>query len=276
MPGTGTSDCNDADVSVRPARPELRSRRLELFVGGGVDLAEDRDGDGHASPGAACTGGYPKDDCNDSDAAIHGASRRFAMASTTIARGRPTKARPASRAARASCALATLTLICRSALSWTAADTSCARMGMRLVRVDDATEDAWVRGRIPSTEEIWLGGSDVTTEGRWVWTDGVQFWQGGSGGTRLSTRTGPVGSPTTTATRITSSCAPTGVGAIRIRQLEPESLRLRGLLSRSAGRADSCSTRCDRQAGSPHRRASLANCRVDEPVRPLKRSRRAW
>lgn len=59
-------DCNDGDDQVFPGASELCDRiDSDCSAGGGVDAAEDQDGDGHSPPGARCAGGYPLDDCDD-------------------------------------------------------------------------------------------------------------------------------------------------------------------------------------------------------------------
>jgi hypothetical protein len=69
----GGTDCDDADANAYVGAPELCDRRdTDCSSGGGPVTAEDGDGDGHAPIGAACTGGYPADDCADSDPARHG------------------------------------------------------------------------------------------------------------------------------------------------------------------------------------------------------------
>ena len=75
-------------------------------------------------------------------------------------------------------------LFCASARTWADAATACISLGMRLVRIDDAAEGAWVRAQATSAslDSPWLGGSDAATEGRWVWADGTQFWMGRADG----------------------------------------------------------------------------------------------
>jgi hypothetical protein len=69
-------DCDDSRGSVFPGNPNERCDGVDedcsLGVdGGGVDAAEDVDGDRHSALTAACTGGFPKDDCDDTNAAVH-------------------------------------------------------------------------------------------------------------------------------------------------------------------------------------------------------------
>lgn len=72
---------------------------------------------------------------------------------------------------------------CRNASTWTSARDKCraAGIGMELVRVDGAAENAFVEGGLASN--TWLGGNDRTVEGTWRWAEGgvdngTQFWQG--------------------------------------------------------------------------------------------------
>ena len=67
-------DCDDAAASTNPGATE-RCNGVDddcsLVVGpGGVVASEDADGDEHAPLGAACEGGYPKDDCDDTRATV--------------------------------------------------------------------------------------------------------------------------------------------------------------------------------------------------------------
>lgn len=63
----GGTDCDDTDDTVYLGAPELCDRRDNACnFGGGVLVSEDADEDGHAPIGAACVGGLPKDDCDDS------------------------------------------------------------------------------------------------------------------------------------------------------------------------------------------------------------------
>jgi hypothetical protein len=78
---------------------------------------------------------------------------------------------------------------CVGPLTWTDAATDCAAKGMRLARIDDAVENAWVQTNAfvgivstSSTYWSWLGGTDDAVLGEWRWTDGALFWLGGSNG----------------------------------------------------------------------------------------------
>jgi len=72
------TDCNDMVTAVHPGAPELCNGRddncsLPGGLAGGVDLAEDGDGDGHSPLGTmACAGGtYPRDDCDDARPTVY-------------------------------------------------------------------------------------------------------------------------------------------------------------------------------------------------------------
>ncbi len=64
--GFPTDDCDDADMIMYPGATEVCNRRDDdCSLGGGTDVAEDGDMDGHAPIGGSCSGGLPEDDCND-------------------------------------------------------------------------------------------------------------------------------------------------------------------------------------------------------------------
>ncbi len=59
-------DCREGDMSSHPGASE-RCDRIDndCSTGGGSEIAEDADGDGHAPATAACSGGMSRDDCMD-------------------------------------------------------------------------------------------------------------------------------------------------------------------------------------------------------------------
>jgi hypothetical protein len=79
-------------------------------------------------------------------------------------------------------------LFCTGDSNWSTAESVCAGANMRLVQLNDAAENAWVRSTadaILGTNDFFIGASDAATEDTWVWDDGPQFWQGRSNGTAV-------------------------------------------------------------------------------------------
>lgn len=80
-------------------------------------------------------------------------------------------------------------MFCNGQTTWPDARDVCISQGMRLARVDDATEDNWLRTTgdavLGSDQQIWLGAHDLNVEGQWVWTDGSQFWGGDANGSAI-------------------------------------------------------------------------------------------
>ncbi|QQR90881.1 MAG: DUF4215 domain-containing protein [Myxococcales bacterium] len=80
-------------------------------------------------------------------------------------------------------------MYCTGTTTWSAADTNCQLITgsdsnpWRLARIDDSSENTHIDGMIGGT--TWIGGDDSNVEGEWRWTDDVQFWQGGSGGSSV-------------------------------------------------------------------------------------------
>jgi hypothetical protein len=67
--------------------------------------------------------------------------------------------------------------------NWTEARTQCQSIGYDLVRVNDATENEFLRTNLSGTLPYSLGGRDSVTEGQWRWVIGdAHFWQGTAGG----------------------------------------------------------------------------------------------
>lgn len=79
--------------------------------------------------------------------------------------------------------------LCLGDVTWTSASLECLTAGFRLARIDDTTENNWVRTFATNggaTAEIWIGANDQMIEGDWQWEDGEVFWRGDETG-------GPVG-----------------------------------------------------------------------------------
>jgi hypothetical protein len=77
-------------------------------------------------------------------------------------------------------------LLCAETRSWFDAHGGCVAIGMRLVRIDDASENQWLfdNAVVAGGREsrVWLGASDLAAEGEWRWTDGELMWLGGIDG----------------------------------------------------------------------------------------------
>jgi hypothetical protein len=74
----GAPDCDDTRDNTHPGAVELCDRRdNDCSSGGGPDASEDQDGDGYAALTAACSGGYPRTDCNDFVAEMHPGQTMF-------------------------------------------------------------------------------------------------------------------------------------------------------------------------------------------------------
>ena len=80
-------------------------------------------------------------------------------------------------------------VFCETALGWNDAEADCVARGMRLVRIDDASEDAWIfmtafpnAATSGTADWPWIGGTDQAVAGQWTWTDGTLFWMGGPNG----------------------------------------------------------------------------------------------
>jgi hypothetical protein len=69
-------------------------------------------------------------------------------------------------------------------LNFAAAGSACAATGEHLAIISDGSDQALVFGLVGTTIAF-LGGSEIAVPGKWVWTDGVQFWSGVSGGSGL-------------------------------------------------------------------------------------------
>jgi hypothetical protein len=76
---------------------------------------------------------------------------------------------------------------CDNDRSFTSARQRCQNVGMDLVVIETAAEDAFISSKIH--EDSWIGGSDQAVEGAWMWLGTAQpFWEGGAGGTPVEAR----------------------------------------------------------------------------------------
>jgi Zn-dependent metalloprotease len=76
---------------------------------------------------------------------------------------------------------------CRDARSWADAGARCNAAGSHLVRVDDSSENIFVRAHVG--KDGWLGASARPDAG-WAWIDGEAFWQGDTRGNAVGGRYG--------------------------------------------------------------------------------------
>jgi hypothetical protein len=70
-------------------------------------------------------------------------------------------------------------------LDFAAAGSACAAAGEHLAIINSGSDNALVFGLVGSATIAFLGGSEIADPGKWVWSDGVQFWTGVSGGTAV-------------------------------------------------------------------------------------------
>lgn len=78
-------------------------------------------------------------------------------------------------------------MFCDLAANRSLANQKCEASGLHLTSILSAEENSWVRSTADSRniEGLWLGGRD-STEGKWLWVDGVQFWQGNQTGMAIN------------------------------------------------------------------------------------------
>jgi hypothetical protein len=68
-------------------------------------------------------------------------------------------------------------MFCSSPLSFDAASAQCAKQEMKLARINDASENEFLR--TSSNIESWVGGNDSAVEGTFRWVDGTEFFSAG-------------------------------------------------------------------------------------------------
>lgn len=200
---TAMRDCDEERADVHPGATETcdgADQDCDGTIDEGTGTSTfhvDADADGHgAIEGAtieACMApaGYAAtaDDCDDASADIHpGAAERCNGADDDC------DGTPDESGCPAGCVgalhIGHAYAFCPAAQTFAAAGSTCAAGGMRLARIDNASENDFVRntatGRMLG--DLWIGGSDTATEGSWVWPDGVQFWSGTAMGSTVGGR----------------------------------------------------------------------------------------
>ena len=73
---------------------------------------------------------------------------------------------------------ATAYIRCTTQLSWPAARAACGSWGFHLIYIETAEENTWLRSKL-SFASTWLGGTDQLQPNRWIWGNGVAFWDSG-------------------------------------------------------------------------------------------------
>ena len=77
---------------------------------------------------------------------------------------------------------------CDAMVDWSTARAQCEQRGMRLARIDDAAENAWLianatfSASMANRDALWIGGYEPVSDGDWHWTDGDAFWSGAANG----------------------------------------------------------------------------------------------
>lgn len=156
----------------------------------------DGDGDGHGDAAAstvACAmpAGHvaSSDDCDDTSPYVHPGAAEVCDTLDNDCAAATVETCPGGCVVRARPETARTYLFCAVGAPWTGAQATCAGQAMRLARVDDAAEDAWLRAtgnEALGAVQFWLGANDRAVEDVWVWDDGAQFWQGNGGGTPIA------------------------------------------------------------------------------------------
>jgi Lectin C-type domain/Putative metal-binding motif len=160
---------------------------------------KDADGDGHGTATMAVQACTPpagtvtsNDDCDDNNPqrypgnaeicdVIDNDCNAATAEQATCPTGCTPMRRPAPDDARAY-------LFCNTLATWPTAAATCAGAMYKLVQIESAAENAFVRASanivFPTVGvNLHLGGNDLVTEGTWMWDGGsAPFWQGTSSG----------------------------------------------------------------------------------------------
>ena len=174
------------------ARPDATPCAIQTYY-------KDADGDGHGNPMMPVQSCMPppagtvalNDDCDDANAQRHPAHAELCDAIDNDCNGITSEVCPAGCTVRRRPApddAAHAYLFCNLMRSWPNASVICTGAMYRLVQIDDAAENAYVRTTADALFgagiELYMGANDNTTEGTWVWDAGapVPFWQGAAAG----------------------------------------------------------------------------------------------
>jgi hypothetical protein len=73
---------------------------------------------------------------------------------------------------------------CGNGRGYADAAAACAMQGMRLIRIDDESENQWAFSNKVARgfPDVWIGADDLAAPGEWRWSDGTSFWMGKAGG----------------------------------------------------------------------------------------------
>jgi hypothetical protein len=179
------TDCDDADAAVNTGAIEQPGDGIDQNCDGMEICFADEDGDGHRTPEAttvlvqgACDGvgvtgaAAPADDCDDGDAAIHGAAAEVCDGIDNDCDGLVE--------AQGECPcdfianLGSNYLFCDTLRQWPESRGLCEQYGSVLVTINDGQEDQWIANQMANRGwgAVWIGASDAAVEGQFVWLDG--------------------------------------------------------------------------------------------------------
>jgi hypothetical protein len=168
---------------------------------GGLDACtpqsfyRDNDSDGHGNPAMPMMACAPpagfvakNDDCDDSNAERYPGNAELCDGLDNDCATNTTEMCPAG------CSPVHdkhVYLFCSNATSWANARTTCASAQFKLVQIEDAAENTFIRNTANTmlgAVDLHIGGSDSAAEGSWIWDGSDPFWTGGSGGTAVMNR----------------------------------------------------------------------------------------